>query len=435
MSEFDITNLSYYLNQFDDLSPFEFEDMVAQMLYCKGWTNVELTSRTADKGRDIIGLDPKGRRVFVEVKQHEKRIGRPVIQKLHSIMVTEKAERGVVVSTSDFSADAIEYARTSKVKLMDGKKFIETCEYLLNNAPRSDSLCMPVNSEKLMATAYEHFNSYIFTYPQPPSNFIRKAKFLPFFYTPYLIVNASVDQDFQNKSGSFNYHMYYPNVGYIFSEEGQLLNDKFKGTKLQYAIDIKNIQKHLNEKDIPFRKKTIPSINRDKLRKFIQRFRTEKRKYRGQNNQVYTRTCKPTLANIDIHQVFKYWQLKTAIDLKIDKYTKFRTEFENNETVGINLLNYPTKKDTAKIIRMCQKCQALMFKGSLKSKYLKCQGCGMILCQDCIHENKWCINCAKKISFGTIPPKKNKEALKILKQEFKNWRHIKTPLKLKFTKY
>jgi len=27
MSEFDISNLSYYLNRFDDLNPFEFEEI------------------------------------------------------------------------------------------------------------------------------------------------------------------------------------------------------------------------------------------------------------------------------------------------------------------------------------------------------------------------------------------------------------------------
>ncbi|GAH32228.1 unnamed protein product, partial [marine sediment metagenome] len=87
MSDFDISNLFYYMNRFDDLNPYEFENMVAQMLHCKGWKNVELTSRSADKGRDIIGYDKKGRKVYIEVKQHQKKIGRPIIQKLHSIMV------------------------------------------------------------------------------------------------------------------------------------------------------------------------------------------------------------------------------------------------------------------------------------------------------------------------------------------------------------
>ncbi|MEE9378775.1 MAG: restriction endonuclease [Candidatus Lokiarchaeia archaeon] len=434
MSEFDISNLFYYMNRFDDLNPYDFEDMVAQMFYCKGWTNVELTSRSADKGRDIIGYDKKGRKVYIEVKQHQKKIGRPVIQKLHSIMVTERVDKGMVVTTSKFTPEAIEYARTANIKLMNGKKFIETCEYFINNVPRTDSYCTPIKLDKLMEDAHRTIESYIFTYPKTSINFIQKSTYLPFFYVPYTIVIATVDQDFQNPSGSFYYHMHYPRVGYIFSEEGVLLNEKFKHLKLQYATDIKNIEKQLKKQDVPLKKKATPPINRDKLRKFIQRFRTERHKYRGQNNQVYTRVCKPKLASIDIHQIFKYWQLYTAIDFKIDKYTRFRVEFEDDKIISSKVLDYPTEKKTAKNIRMCQKCQALIFKGALKSKFYTCQGCGTILCHDCIYENKWCISCAKKIEFGSLPPKKDKQAIKLLKKDFKNWKRLRKPIDLEFVK-
>ena len=36
-------------------------------------------------------------------------IGRPVIQKLHSAFMTERADAGIVISTSGFSAEAKEY--------------------------------------------------------------------------------------------------------------------------------------------------------------------------------------------------------------------------------------------------------------------------------------------------------------------------------------
>lgn len=435
MSEFDISNLSYYLNQFDELNPQEFEDMVAVMLRCKGWTNVNVTSRTVDKGRDIIGNDQKGRKSYVEVKQHQKKIGRPVIQKLHSIMIAEKGDKGMVVSTSDFSPEAMEYARNLNIKLMNGKKFIETCEYLIRDAPRSDSLCTPINIDGFLKKIYEIFDSNIFTYPQPASTYIQKAKFLPFNYFPNLIVIASVDQDFQNKSGSFYYHMHIPKTPFIFSEEGELLNDKFANVKFEHTIDLKNIEKILSKKEIPFQKKAQPSINRDKLKRYVQRTCTTKRQYRGQNNQVYTRTCKPTLANIEIYQIFKYWQLFTALDIKIDKFTKLRFLIKDNEITGAKCLDYPTKNVSPKEVRMCQTCQALIFKGALKKKSHSCQECGMIICPDCVYQEKsqyWCKNCAEKLKHENISKKKNKEALKALKKEYQNWKKIKKSIKLEF---
>lgn len=79
----DTSKLANYLNHFESLSPQEFEDMVAEMFRCKGWENVRITSRTADKGRDVIGYNLDGYEVIIEVKLHKNNIGRPVVQKLH----------------------------------------------------------------------------------------------------------------------------------------------------------------------------------------------------------------------------------------------------------------------------------------------------------------------------------------------------------------
>ena len=57
--------LNTYVNRFVDLTPYEFEEMVAEMYRCKGWHDVSTTTRSADEGRDVIGVDKKGRRVYV----------------------------------------------------------------------------------------------------------------------------------------------------------------------------------------------------------------------------------------------------------------------------------------------------------------------------------------------------------------------------------
>jgi len=432
MSEFDISNLSYYLNQFDELNPYDFEDMVAQMLRCKGWTNIELTSRTADKGRDIIGCDQKGKKVYIEVKHHREKIGRPIIQKLHSIMVTEDVEKGMVIITSDFTPEAQEYARTSNIKLMNGKKFIETCQYLISSAPRSDSLCTPINLEGFLAKARNLVDLNIFSYPKSTSEFIQKEKYFPFRYNPYSMVIVSVDQDFQNKSGSFYYHMYYQKMPFIFSNDGDFLNDKFMDVRFENTIDLKNVERLLTKNDLIYEKKAHPPINYNKLKKFIQRACTTKRSYRGQNNQIYTRTCRPNLNNIEIHRVYKYWQLFTALDLKVDKFTRFRAFIKDDKFTKFVAVDYPTTKQNPKELRMCQSCKALIFKGAPKNKFSVCQGCGMILCKECIHEGKWCLNCAKKIEYGTLDRKKNSEALKSYKTEYRKWRRNKNPFKMEF---
>jgi len=99
----------------DDLSGFEFEDLVEDVFRNLGYENVRQASRTADEGRDILMeevVNGTRRAVVVECK-HTGTVGRPVVQKLHSAIATfdfDGSKRGMVVTTGRFTSPAEEYA-------------------------------------------------------------------------------------------------------------------------------------------------------------------------------------------------------------------------------------------------------------------------------------------------------------------------------------
>jgi restriction endonuclease Mrr len=99
----------------DDLSGFEFEDVIEDVFRNLGYENVRQATRTADEGRDVIMeevVDGTRRAVIVECK-HTDTVGRPVVQKLHSAIATfdfDGPKRGMVVTTGRFTAPAQEYA-------------------------------------------------------------------------------------------------------------------------------------------------------------------------------------------------------------------------------------------------------------------------------------------------------------------------------------
>jgi restriction endonuclease Mrr len=99
----------------DDLSGFEFEDLMEDVFRNLGYDNVRQASRTADEGRDILMeevVDGTRRAVVVECK-HTGSVGRPVVQKLHSAVATfdfDGPKRGMVVTTGGFTGPAEEYA-------------------------------------------------------------------------------------------------------------------------------------------------------------------------------------------------------------------------------------------------------------------------------------------------------------------------------------
>ena len=102
--------------------PREFEYFVAELYEGLGY-ETEVTSGSRDGGKDIIMY--KGRKKYaVEVKLYDqdRKISREKIQKLHSAMIDIEADYGIFVTTSDFTADAEEYADKYGIICVNGNK-------------------------------------------------------------------------------------------------------------------------------------------------------------------------------------------------------------------------------------------------------------------------------------------------------------------------
>lgn len=114
------------LRELQQMDPYAFEEYVGNVLRANGYRRVIVTSRSNDGGKDIICYDAAGRKCVVEVKRYADKhlIGRPMIQKLHSCMIHEKAPKAIFITTSDFNNNAISYARGKNIELINGKRFI-----------------------------------------------------------------------------------------------------------------------------------------------------------------------------------------------------------------------------------------------------------------------------------------------------------------------
>ena len=82
----------------------------------QGWS-ASLTQRGADGGADII-LEGHGQKILVQCKQWKMRqIGPPTIRELHSVMVTENASSGIVVTCGTFSRRKLRVVLTPRPPL------------------------------------------------------------------------------------------------------------------------------------------------------------------------------------------------------------------------------------------------------------------------------------------------------------------------------
>ena len=117
------------LEQLSAVDPFRFEQIVIDLLFGMGYGGsreeaAKVTKKSGDEGingiinEDRLGLDV----IYVQAKRWKSTVGRPEVQGFVGALAGKQAQKGVFITTSNFTADAIQFARglSQKVILIDG---------------------------------------------------------------------------------------------------------------------------------------------------------------------------------------------------------------------------------------------------------------------------------------------------------------------------
>lgn len=102
-------------------TPYEFEEYVRDIFRALG-CSAKTTSKTNDGGYDVVFRNSQNQKGIIEVKQYAvtNKVGRPLIQKLHSAKIDAGADIAIFITTSFFSNAAQDYARRNGIRLIDG---------------------------------------------------------------------------------------------------------------------------------------------------------------------------------------------------------------------------------------------------------------------------------------------------------------------------
>lgn len=113
--------------------PAFFERLVVKLLVTMGYQGTDgqaiVTQRANDGGIDgIINQDPLGtQRVYIQAKRYQigNNVQRPAINAFFGAISIEHADRGVFITTSDFSQGAIAAAKQSNIILINGQQLTD----------------------------------------------------------------------------------------------------------------------------------------------------------------------------------------------------------------------------------------------------------------------------------------------------------------------
>lgn len=115
------------LELLSQVSPAYFETVVLDLLHKLGYgigrADLLRVGRAGDGGIDgVISLDRLGlEKVYVQAKRWQSPVGRPDVQAFYGALAGQRANRGVFITTSTFTQQAVDFAGSvERIVLVDG---------------------------------------------------------------------------------------------------------------------------------------------------------------------------------------------------------------------------------------------------------------------------------------------------------------------------
>jgi restriction system protein len=122
------------LSKLKSVNPYFFEKIVVELLVKMGYGGSiqdagRAIGKSGDEGidgiikEDKLGLDV----IYIQAKRWEGIVGRPEVQKFVGALAGQRAKKGVFITTSNFTKEAIQYAlqMDTKIVLIDGEKLAQ----------------------------------------------------------------------------------------------------------------------------------------------------------------------------------------------------------------------------------------------------------------------------------------------------------------------
>lgn len=109
------------------LGGIEFENVCQQLVENMGF-RTETTKASGDGGIDLIAYNNQpllSGKYIIQCKRYSGSVGEPIIRDLYGVVMSERANKGILMTTGYFTNSAISFAEGKPIELIDGQKLGE----------------------------------------------------------------------------------------------------------------------------------------------------------------------------------------------------------------------------------------------------------------------------------------------------------------------
>jgi len=112
----------------------DFEHLIREIFekeFQQNGGEVKITRASRDAGVDAIAFDPdpiRGGKIVIQAKRYVNIVGLAAVRDLFGTVIAEGANRGILVTTSDYGADAYEFTKGKPITLLNGSNLLHLLE-------------------------------------------------------------------------------------------------------------------------------------------------------------------------------------------------------------------------------------------------------------------------------------------------------------------
>lgn len=144
-------NFSYIADDINQLSGVEFEKVCQQLVEKMGF-ETETTKASGDGGIDLIAYNHQpllSGKYIIQCKRYSGSVGEPIIRDLYGVVMSERANKGILMTTGYFTKSAIGFADGKPIELIDGVAMQNLLsEYGLSASKYCDYYCNNTNENR-----------------------------------------------------------------------------------------------------------------------------------------------------------------------------------------------------------------------------------------------------------------------------------------------
>lgn len=130
-------DVAYSIQETDNLAIMDWEDfehLIRELFekeFASTGSEVKVTQASRDGGVDAVVFDPdplRGGKIIIQAKRYSNTVGVSAVRDLYGTLMNEGANKGILVTTSDFGPDAYEFVKGKPLVLLNGGNLLHMLE-------------------------------------------------------------------------------------------------------------------------------------------------------------------------------------------------------------------------------------------------------------------------------------------------------------------